>query len=237
MSKVSEVVRRPRAGRPHVMVNFAMTLDGKISTRAGTPSTFTSAYDKKRLLEIRSLGDALLVGRRTVSADHMSMGLPSPALRRAREARGQSPFPLRVVVSPSGRFDPRWKIFHSPGGKVLLFGSSAISDQQKKRLAGLENTDLYLPEKFTLRGVLRTLRQKYGVQTLVCEGGPTLLRGLLELGAVDELFLTIAPRMFGGENAPTLTGPPGEFLPSTQKFTLRAWQAKAGEIYLHYLRT
>ena len=68
--------------RPRIILNFAITVDGKVSTAKQTPSGFTSAFDKHRLLEIRSLGDALMVGKNTLQIDQMSMGLPdetSPA--------------------------------------------------------------------------------------------------------------------------------------------------------------
>jgi riboflavin-specific deaminase-like protein len=237
MKKAGRIGAIRRVSRPHILVNFAMTLDGKISTRAKTPSTFTSAEDKKRLLEIRALGDAVMVGRQTVSSDQMSMGMPVARLQKERVARGQSPFPLRVVISPAGNFNPAWKIFHTPGGRVLLFGSAAMATRRRRELAALENTDLYTPAEFSLAEVLRTLKRKYQVQTLVCEGGPTLLRGLLELGAVDELYLTVAPRIFGGESAPTLTGLPGEFLSVARRFTLQTVRKKEGEFYLHYVRS
>ena len=70
--------------RPRIIVNFAVTVDGKVSPAIPAPSRFTSSYDKHRLLEIRSLGDALMVGRNTVEIDNMSMGLPDQDLRLAR---------------------------------------------------------------------------------------------------------------------------------------------------------
>src|ERR1700736_5086273 len=60
--------------RPKVILNFAMSVDGKVSTKRYQPSDFSSRDDKRRLLEIRSLGDALLVGRNTGAIDNMSMG-------------------------------------------------------------------------------------------------------------------------------------------------------------------
>ena len=71
------------AGRPRVIANFALTADGKISTRNFTQTGFTSKADKRRLLEIRSLGDAVLAGAMTVSTDRMSMGIKSDDSTRA----------------------------------------------------------------------------------------------------------------------------------------------------------
>ena len=88
--------------RPRIILNFAMTIDGKVSTAKLTPSGFTSAFDKHRLLEIRSLGDALMVGKNTLQIDRMSMGLPDEALRQARVQRAQAEYPIRVIISNSG---------------------------------------------------------------------------------------------------------------------------------------
>ena len=70
--------------RPFVTANFAITADGRISTRNLTPATFSSPRDKRRLLEIRAACDAILVGARTLSADSMTLGIPAD-LRAARE--------------------------------------------------------------------------------------------------------------------------------------------------------
>ena len=224
---------QPQA-RPHVVANFAMTLDGKVSTRERTPSLFTSARDKKRLAEIRALGDALLVGRGTVEADTMSMGLSSPALRKEREERGQAPYPLRAVVSAAGNFDPQWKIFHSPGGRVLLFSSAQMPEGRRHVFLKNPEVDLFTPLQFCLGEVLRILRKKYKVRTLVCEGGAMLFRALVALRAVDELYVTIAPRLFGGRNAPTLTGSDVHYMAPELPLRLCSFFAEGDEWFLHY---
>lgn len=225
-----------KSKRPRVIANFAITLDGKISTRNHTPSLFTSPRDKQRLLEIRSLGDALIVGRATVEADTMSMGLPDDSLRTKRVARGQTEFPLRVVVSKQGKFNAKWKIFHSPGGRVILFSTKNIKSRTQEALKKLDGVTLCCLEQFSIPNVLRTLRRQYHVQSVVCEGGPTLLRSLLEIDALDEIYLTFAPRIFGGAEAPTLTGCSSDFFFSPLIFELKNFYLECGEVYAHYIR-
>ena len=67
-----------------MIANFALSADGKVSTRNFTPTGFTSKADKRRLLEIRCLGDAVLAGASTISTDRMSMGIPASDLRERR---------------------------------------------------------------------------------------------------------------------------------------------------------
>src|SRR5438045_5835308 len=114
-SNLSRGVRRVRnpshiLRRPFVAATFAMTVDGKITTRNFSPVDFTSREDKLHLLRQRSLGDAVLIGHNTLEHDNVRLGLPHEELRQARMARGQTPYPLRVIVSNEGKIDSRLKI-------------------------------------------------------------------------------------------------------------------------------
>src|SRR5947209_1416181 len=80
--------------------------------------------------------------------------------------------------------------------------------------------------------MLRTLRRDHKVRRLACEGGPILFRSVLELGMVDELNLTIAPYLFGGTNAPTLTGLSKEFLPASVHCLMKDMRIVGDECFL-----
>src|SRR5215213_10978262 len=95
--------------RPFVAATFAKTADGKITTREYSPVDFTSREDKMHLLRQRALADAVLVGHSTLRKDNVRLGLPKGELRDERIARGQTPSPLRVIVSNEGRIDPSLK--------------------------------------------------------------------------------------------------------------------------------
>jgi riboflavin biosynthesis pyrimidine reductase len=82
--------------------------------------------------------------------------------------------------------------------------------------------------------MLRTLRKEYQVQTVACEGGATLFRSLLEKDLVDQLNLTIAPYLFGGSNAPTLTGLSKDFLPRSVECSLIDVRVAGDECFLTY---
>ncbi len=216
------------------MANFAITADGKASTRNGTPSGFTSQEDKRRFREIRSKGDAVLVGAGTAAADQMTMGLSDPVLRKAREARGQAAEPLRVVVSNSGRLDPNLKIFSYTSSRLVLFSTSRMTQPLRSKLAPLCDLWLFDEGEVDLPTMLAILKKDYQVRHLVCEGGPTLFRSLVEIGAMDELYLTWAPVIFGGKDAPTLTGLPGSFLPKTVRGQLKKMDVVGQEVFLNY---
>lgn len=224
----------PSSQRPFVTANFAMTWDGRITTRRHTPSDFSSPRDKRRLVEIRSDCDAVLVSAKTVAADNMSMGLPDPALRAARSGRGQSPFPLRVLLTNSGRIDPKLRLFEKTFSPIVIFSTTRIPARVRQALAGKADLWLHDAKAVSLAEMMRTLRADYGVKRLVCEGGARVFRALLTAGLVDELHLTLTPRIFGGVGAPTLTSVAGEFLPRSIQARLRSMEVVEGECFLRY---
>lgn len=220
--------------RPFVTANFALTWDARISTRKGTPSDFSSPRDKRRLIEIRGDCDAILASAKTISADNMTMGLPDPALRRARLQRGQSEYPLRVLLTNSGHIDPTLQIFTKNFSRIVIFSTTRMPARTRSALA--DKADLWLHETSTvsLPAMLATLRADYGVKQLVCEGGAQVFRSLLTAGLVDELHVTLAPRIFGGRTAPTLTSISGDFLANSVALKLRATEVVEGECFLRY---
>lgn len=226
-----------RRDRPRILVNFAITADGKTSTRNCTPSRFTSALDKQRLLEIRAMGDALMVGRNTLAADTMRMTIGNRALQAKRRERGLASEPLRVVISNRGNIDPAWPLFSARGGRRVIFSTTRMPELTRHAL--LSHADLHLLDDRTIpiEDVLMALRSIYDVRTLVCEGGPRLVRSLAELDVIDTLFLTVAPVVFGGKMAPGLLGGLPDFLPSVRHFSLESMRTVQGECYLRYART
>jgi 2,5-diamino-6-(ribosylamino)-4(3H)-pyrimidinone 5'-phosphate reductase len=221
--------------RPRVLVNFAMTADGKVSTATHTPANFTSKHDKRRLLEIRSLGDALLVGRNTVQTDNMSMGLPDEDLRTARLERGQSEYPLRVVISNSGNLSIHLRIFNYPFSPIVIYSTSRMNGANQEALKSRAKLHLSDSDSVDLLNVLSDLYRIYSIRTLVCEGGPRLARGLADIDAIDELFLTVAPFLVGGADAPGLLGGTGPFLSSSRFYRLASMKVVSAECYLHYV--
>src|SRR3954466_8585696 len=113
-----------RLRRPRVIATFAMTVDGKITSRNFSPVDFTSARDKTHLIEQRAKGDAVLIGHGTLKQDNVRLGIGRPELREARVRRSQPEFPLRVIVSNEGKIDHRLNAFQTDStkaGPILIF--------------------------------------------------------------------------------------------------------------------
>jgi 5-amino-6-(5-phosphoribosylamino)uracil reductase len=211
-----------------------MTADGKITTRNFSSVDFTSREDKLHLLRQRSLGDAVLIGHSTLRHDNVRLGLPQEELRKARIKRGQTPYPLRVIVSNEGKIDSRLKIFQADISPILIFSTTRMPKRFRQALLGKATLHLTKARHVDLAEMLHTLRSQYKVRTIACEGGATLFRSLLEKDLVDQLNLTIAPRLFGGRDAPTLTGLSKDFLPATIRCSLKEMRVVGDECFLVY---
>jgi riboflavin-specific deaminase-like protein len=211
-----------------------MTVDGKITTRDFTPVDFTSREDKQHLFRQRAQADAVLIGHTSLKRDNVRLGI-SEDLRAARIKRGQTPAPLRVIVSNEGKIDSQLKIFQSGISPILVFSTKRMPKEVRKALREKKVT-LHLsdPRKVDLREMLRTLGRDYKVRRVACEGGPTLFRSMLERALIDELNLTIAPHLFGGDGAPTLTGLSKDFLPASVQCTMKDMRVAGDECFLTY---
>jgi len=160
-------------------------------------------------------------------------------LRDARLQRGLSAAPIRVIISNNGRIDPSLKIFQSDISPILVFSTTRMPRAFQKQLR--EKATLHLSEEDSvdLAWMLRQLRTEYKVQLVALEGGATLFRSFLERDLVDQLNLTITPFLFGGRDAPTLTGTSKEFLPASVRCKLTGMRTVGEECFLTYriLRT
>jgi riboflavin-specific deaminase-like protein len=209
--------------RPFILVNFAISADGKIGSPQKTEAAkFTSQGDLDRLLSIRQRADAILVGRGTLEADDMSMTIPAD--------RSPTKQPLRCIISRKGEFDSGHKVFQSEGGDLHLVVTK-----------GKEKTD-ELPARWhfcSLAEFLTIASQELGVDTLLCEGGGELARELFELGVIDEVNITIAAHsLLGGKESPTISGILGEHLPTSERFVLLNHEiTEDNEIFLTYQKS
>lgn len=197
---------RPVANdRPFVLVNMAMSADGKIATSNRRVASFGSEADHAHLLALRATADAVMSGARTLGADRITLG-PGPArYRRLRLRNGLSEYNLRVIVSGRGTIDPEAEIFRHRFSPILLMTTMCVGRKRLARLRALVDDIKFCGETaLDLAEGLQWLRQEHGVRRLLCEGGGELNFSMLQAGLVDEIHLTICPRILGGQNAPTI---------------------------------
>jgi riboflavin-specific deaminase-like protein len=190
---------------PFVLVNMAMTADGKIATANRAVSSFGSARDREHLFELRATADAVMAGARTVNSAPVNLGPGPRRFRRLRLRNGLAEHNLRVVVSGSGLVNPQAEIFKHRFSPIIVLTTRRASPARRRRLrAFADEVNVCGKDKINLRPALGWLAAKWGVKRLLCEGGGDLNFALFQAGLVDELHLTICPRVFGGHQAPTI---------------------------------
>jgi riboflavin biosynthesis pyrimidine reductase len=213
------------AQRPYLFMNFVATVDGRASLGGNTRALGTDA-DLQMLLALRTVADAVLLGPGTVRVEGYGRLCGNSERRAQRVAAGLAPDPPAVLMSRS--FDVPWEagLFAAPEQPVIVY--TAVDGVAPDVAAPVEVVRL---GDYSSAAVLADLRGR-GVRALLSEGGPTLFRGLLGDGLVDELFLTLAPTLTAGaRELAILPGPP---LEPPVDVTLQ-WVLRAGaELFLRY---
>ena len=197
--------RKTKSSRPFVLVNMAMTADGKIATANRAVHSFGSRRDLKHLYELRATADAVMCGARTVEATGTVLGNGGEKFRRQRLKNGLAEFPVRVIVSGSGSINPRAAILKKRFSPIIVVTNGGISNARRRRLREVaDEVKICGRREVNFRAVLQWLRTKWGIRRLLCEGGGELAGALFRAGVLDELHLTICPKIFGGRDAPTI---------------------------------
>ncbi|MGO9585899.1 MAG: RibD family protein [Limisphaerales bacterium] len=190
---------------PFVFLNMAMTADGKIATANRAGLSFGSTRDHRHLLELRATADAVIAGARTVDSAAINLG-PGPArFRRQRLDNGLMESNLRIIVSGNGSINPAAEVFKHRFSPILILTTGRASKARLRQLRTLvDEVKVCGRREINFREALCWLRREWGVKRLLCEGGGGLNDALFRADLVDELHLTICPKIFGGRNAPTI---------------------------------
>jgi riboflavin-specific deaminase-like protein len=217
----------PRPDRPLVAMNFAATVDGRAAI-GGVSGPIGSSTDTAMLAGLRTRFDAVMIGAGTMRAERYGRLAAGQESRASRERAGLHPDPLMVIVS--GRLDLPWDapLFTAGGGRVLIFTASAAEPPETATSLQVVRHEGFV----NMAEALRRLRQEHDIRALLCEGGPGLHGELEGGGMVDDLFLTIAPKLVGGE-APRIVE--GE-LPAVAELRLAWLLEQDGELFARYRR-
>lgn len=222
--------------RPHILVNVAMSADGKIDSVARKGAVISSIADKARLDRLRAEVDAILVGGRTLIAEDPKLTVKSKQLRLMRKARNLEENPAKVGIVSVADLKPNGNFMTAGSARRLIFTTRRTPPKQVKQLEKAGAQVFILNNGvIDLRQVMKSLHEQ-GIRKLLIEGGGTLIAELFRLDVIDEVFIYIAARIFGGASAPTLAdGPgfspeqaPGLHLESMEKFD------GVGGILVHY---
>ena len=199
--------------RPRVYSNFVLTLDGR-ATIEGSSGPIGSERDTRMLVALRSKADAVLIGAGTMRAE-----------RYGRVPAGC----LMVLIS--GRLDLPWDagLFTDGRGRVVVFTSSDAEAPETTTPVEVIRHE----NAVDLAEAVAHLRREHGIRSLLCEGGPHVHAQLLQAGLVDELFVTHAPKLAGGEGPGLVAG-----LPEAERELELEWlvsEPETDELFARYV--
>ena len=224
---------------PFVLVNMAMTADGKIATANRAVHSFSSGRDLEHLYELRATADAVMCGARTVEISRSILGTGGKQFRKLRLKRGLAEYNLRVIVSGSGSINPREAIFKKHFSPVIILTTARVSKDKLRQLRSIaDEVRVCGRREINFRAALRWLRTNWGVRRLLCEGGGELNDALFRAGLVDELHLTICPKIFGGNPAPSIADGGGfHLLAEAAPLQIKSFKLVGNEVFAVFRRT
>ena len=220
---------RQDLSRPYVIINMVSSIDGK-STIWGRTAALGDEADRQTMRNLRTKADAVMVGAGTLRSERISLGLDEPA---------DGPQPLAVVATKTGDVPLESNLILHKSQQVLLllpenlqvprYESPRYESARWLRVPGGPSGNM------DLREALKRLKNEHAVDLLLAEGGPTLNQALACRGLADELFLTLAPKLLGGEgrnSATVLGGAP--LPPEASSPKLLSGHLAGDELFLRY---
>jgi 2,5-diamino-6-(ribosylamino)-4(3H)-pyrimidinone 5'-phosphate reductase len=195
-----------KPGRPYTLINAVGTLDGRGAV-SGKSTPIGSGVDHRLMRNIRASVDAVLVGAGTLRSEDITLSVDESLAKRRRD-HGLEEQPLPIILTRSGNIPTDRKIFRTSGkSDLLILAGSQANQQQLATLSAMATvrtvtvTNTLGPEE-----ILETLAEEFGIQRLLLEGGPSVNHSFLEARFVDELFLTLAPKIIGVGPNPLVKG-------------------------------
>ncbi len=219
--------------RPYILLNYALSLDGKTSTENRDPVQFTSRIDRRLMDEIRADVDAVLIGAGTLRAEDPPVRIQAAKRRDERVRAGKSPHPLSIVLSRSMRLPSEGRYWKDDQVDRIIATTEqtpaelALPFQEKAEVvrAGWSSVDLV--------EFCRMLSDR-GVSRLLVEGGGEVNMAFWEAGLVDEIYLTLCPVVIGGSKAPTAADGTGFTADGFRRLRLVESRRVGQELFLRY---
>ncbi|MBQ0078309.1 MAG: bifunctional diaminohydroxyphosphoribosylaminopyrimidine deaminase/5-amino-6-(5-phosphoribosylamino)uracil reductase RibD [Eubacterium sp.] len=187
-----------QTGLPYVVMKYAMTADGKIATRTGAAKWITGEAARKRVHEDRNRYASILVGIGTVLSD-------DPLLTSRIDGAKN---PTRIVVDSHLRIPLDCKIVQTANEVPTIIATSSENIEKENQLIEAGCEILSVSEKdgrINLRELVKYLGEMK-IDSLYIEGGAQIHWAALNSRIVDKVHTYIAPKLFGGNDAPSPIG-------------------------------
>jgi diaminohydroxyphosphoribosylaminopyrimidine deaminase / 5-amino-6-(5-phosphoribosylamino)uracil reductase len=184
------------AGRPWIIAKWAMTLDGKIATRAGESRWISGPQSRQIVHELRGRVDAIVVGRETAAQDDPLLTARPPGPRTA----------VRIVLDTRASLSSQSQLVRTAAETPVLVAVGQESSAADRARLGQAGCEVFVCEGSSHAARLDCLLAELGRRRLtnvLVEGGARVLGSLLDAGQIDEVHVFIAPKLFGGAAAAT----------------------------------
>lgn len=210
-------------GRPYVVVNMVSTADGQ-GRIGGDTSDLGDTADAALFATLRERVDCVMAGVRTIGVEQYNAPARTAEVQQRRADSGLADRPIVTTVTRSGQLPLTAPLFADPGLRVVAFTGAEVD------LTGVA-AQVELVDETEPAAMLRVLREKYGVRSLLLEGGPHINTPFFAGELIDELFLTLAPLLTGSEGPfPIIAGA----LPEKQQLHLISALAGNEHLFLRY---
>ncbi len=191
-------------GKPFCILKVAMSLDGKIATRAGHSQWITGEKSRRDVHRLRAQVDAVIVGAGTVRADD-----PSLTARDVKVPKQPRP----VILSPELKLPDKARVYDHPAGCIIATGSKATAGRRK----ALEKRGVEIIKLPTAKGLIqwKPLMEKLGefsMSSVLIEGGGRTFGTAIDSHEVKKVVAYVAPIIIGGAGAPGAFGGKGASL-------------------------
>jgi riboflavin biosynthesis pyrimidine reductase len=229
-----ELYRHPALeGRGWVRSSFVMSLDGSVQGPDGRSGSINTESDQHIFTLQRALADAILVGANTVRSEGYRAVDLEPWQLAIRDQEGLAPYPALVIISASADLDPTIATpSEGAGGAVMIITTPGKSADDLEPLQAAGITVLEADGATLDLALIVDQLAGTGFPRLLCEGGPRLHNELLTAGVVDEVSLTLAPLVVGGQG---LRSTSGAALPVPSPFRLHhVLYADDGALFTSY---
>ncbi len=189
--------------KPFVFINCAVSADGKISTIERRQIKISNDLDKERVDKLRAGSDAILVGMNTVVRDDPKLTVKSEKLRKERIKKGLPENLIKIAVGNLNRMKFNSDFLDYGNSEKMIFTTKKSKKEKIEKIRKKSEVYVLGESRVNLHRMMEILYNR-GVRRLMVEGGGTINFELLKEGLVDELYVAVAPKIFGGKNAPTL---------------------------------
>ena len=212
---------------------MAMSADGKIATYRRETFSLGSDEDRYMMDVLRAKADAVVVGAGTLQLDGWAMRIRYPDLRQKRTQKGMKPNPLNVVLSTDLSLKADREFFTHPDTEKLIITTRTTSQARVRRFEKLAEV-LVLPRKRIHPADVIDILWKRGAKQVLVEGGGALNFSFFEADLVDEIYITVTPRILGGSTSPTVADGKGFLSRSHTHLELVSSRRRGNEVFLKY---